>query len=95
MPNFAQLKRSDPAHVLPGYDYDVVTEEVVLTRMAVRDGRIVLPDGMSYRVLVLPDRPSISLAVLRKVGRVGPGRCHRDRRESAVANHWAGAVPFM
>ncbi len=28
VPNFAQLKRSDPARVLPGYDYDVVTEEV-------------------------------------------------------------------
>ncbi len=28
VPNFAQLKRSDPARVLPGYDYDVITEEV-------------------------------------------------------------------
>ena len=67
VPNFAQLKRMDPAKVLPGYDYDVATEEVVLTRMAVRDGRIVLPDGMSYRVLVLPAHPMISLPVLRKV----------------------------
>ena len=67
VPNFAQLKRSDPARVLPGYDYDVATEEVVLTRMSVRDGRIVLPDGMSYRILVLPERPAISLAVLRKI----------------------------
>ncbi len=67
VPNFSQLKRSDPAGVLPGYDYDVVTEEVILTRMSVREGRIALPDGMSYRVLVLPDRASISLAVLRKL----------------------------
>jgi hypothetical protein len=67
VPNFAQLKRSDPARVLPGYDYDVVTEEVILDRMSVRDGRIVLPDGMSYRVLVLPDRPGIALPVLRKL----------------------------
>ena len=70
VPNFAQLKASDPAKVLPGYDYDVATEEVVLDRMSVRDGRIVLPDGMSYRVLVLPDRPRISLPVLRKVKRL-------------------------
>ncbi len=35
--------------------------------MSVRGGRIVLPDGMSYRVLVLPDRPGISLPVLRKL----------------------------
>ena len=67
VPNFAQLKRSDPARVLPGYDYDVATEEVVLTRMSVQDGRVVLPDGMSYRLLVLPDRPGLSLPVLRKV----------------------------
>jgi len=67
VPNFAQLKSSDPAKVLPGYDYDVATEEVVLGRLSVRDGRIVLPDGMSYRVLVLPDRPRLSLSVLRKV----------------------------
>jgi hypothetical protein len=67
VPNFAQLKKSDPAHILPGYDYDVVTEEVILKRMSVRDGRLVLPDGMSYRVLVLPDRPNISLPVLRKL----------------------------
>ena len=67
VPNFAQLKRSDPAKVLPGYDYDVATEEVVLQRMSVKDGRIVLPDGMSYRVLVLPERRGISLPVLRKL----------------------------
>ncbi|HVM50781.1 MAG TPA: glycosyl hydrolase [Candidatus Acidoferrum sp.] len=67
VPNFAQLKRVDPARVLPGYDYDVATEECVLKRMSVRQGRIVLPDGMSYRVLVLPGRDSISLPVLQKV----------------------------
>ena len=31
------------------------------------DGKIVLPDGMNYRVLVLPDRDVISLPVLKKV----------------------------
>ena len=30
VPNFAQLKKSDPAHILPGYDYDVITEEALL-----------------------------------------------------------------
>ncbi|MCH5378311.1 MAG: glycoside hydrolase, partial [Planctomycetes bacterium] len=67
VPNFAQHKRTDPAHVLPGYDYDVITEEALLTRISVQDGRLVLPDGMSYRVLVLRDHPAISLAALRKV----------------------------
>jgi len=67
VPNFAQLKRSDPAHVQPGYDYDVISQDALLDRMSVRDGRLVLPDGMSYRVLVLPDRSIISLPVLRKL----------------------------
>lgn len=67
VPNFAQLKGSDPARVLPGYDYDVITEEAVLTRLTVREGRWVLPDGMSYRVLVLPERDSLSLPVLRRL----------------------------
>jgi len=67
VPNFAQLKSRDPAHVLPGYDYDVATAEVILSRMKVKDGRLMLPDGMSYRALALPDRNIISLPVLRKL----------------------------
>ncbi len=67
VPNFTQLKHSDPARTGPGYDYDVITAEALLQRASVRDGRIVLPDGLNYRVLVLPDRNVISLAVLKKV----------------------------
>ncbi len=67
VPNFSQLKASDPAHILPGYDYDVITAEALIERATVKDGRIVLPDGMSYRVLVLPDRDVISLPVLKKI----------------------------
>ena len=67
VPNFTQLRKSDPAKLGAGYDYDVVTEEVILTRMRVKSGRLVLPDGVSYRVLVLPDRDVISLPVLRKL----------------------------
>lgn len=67
VPNFTQLRRTDPARVGAGFDYDVVTEEVILTRMKVKDGRLLLPDGMSYRVLVLPERDIISLPVLRKL----------------------------
>lgn len=51
----------------PGYDYDGCDREVVLNRMSVRDGRIVLPDGMSYRVLVLPPDRRMTPVLLRKV----------------------------
>ena len=67
VPNFARLRKSDPAKLGPGYDYDVVTEEVILNRMSVKDGKLVLPDGVSYRVLVLAERDVISLPVLRKL----------------------------
>jgi hypothetical protein len=67
VPNFAQLRSSDPAHVGPGYDYHVITEEALLTRLTAKDGNLVLPDGMSYRVLVLPNETSNSPPVLRKV----------------------------
>jgi hypothetical protein len=67
VPNFARLKSADPARVLPGYDYDVCNEDVLANRLSVRDGRLVLPDGMSYRVLVLPDLDVVSPSALRKV----------------------------
>ena len=50
-----------------GYDYDAGTAEALLARMSVKDGRIVLPDGMSYRVLVLPETTRMTPALLRKV----------------------------
>jgi hypothetical protein len=50
-----------------GYDYDYVNEEVILNRMKVENGNIVLPDGMNYRILALPDRESISPDVLNKI----------------------------
>jgi hypothetical protein len=51
-----------------GYDYDYVNSEVILERMRVQGGRIVLPDGLSYALLVLPDREDMPLEVLRKLG---------------------------
>lgn len=70
VPNFVRLKKDDPAHVLPGYDYDVVNEEVLTSRLAVRDGRLVLPDGMDYRVLVLPNLEVMSLEAARALHRL-------------------------
>ncbi len=58
-----QLKPTPPE----GYYYDVANEEAILTRMKGQNGRIVLPDGLSYRVLVLPEDKRLNLEVLRKV----------------------------
>jgi hypothetical protein len=54
-------------HSRSGYDYDNCTAEVVLTRMSARNGRIVLPDGMSYRLLVLPQVTTMTPPLLRKI----------------------------
>jgi alpha-L-rhamnosidase len=54
-------------HPRPGYDWDECGAEVVLNRMSVKNGRIVLPDGMSYRLLVLPQTGMATPALLRKV----------------------------
>jgi hypothetical protein len=60
----AGLKPAPPA----GYDYDYVNADALLTRMSVAaDGRIVLPDGVSYRLLVLPEVDRMTLPVLRKI----------------------------
>jgi hypothetical protein len=67
--NFVQEKTVDPS-LGPGFDYDVTNSDVVLTRMAVKDGRIVLPDGLSYEVLALPERPDMDLEILEKLERL-------------------------
>ena len=51
----------------PRHDYDVCSSQVILERMRVEKGRIVLPDGMSYAALVLPEQDHIPAAVLAKI----------------------------
>ena len=64
--NFVPPKHIDPSLGF-GYDYDVTNAEVILTRMSVKDGKIVLPEGTSYELLVLPEREDIDLDVLNKI----------------------------
>jgi hypothetical protein len=64
--NFIGPRRNPPS-LGPGYDYDVTNAEVILTRLSVREGRLTLPDGMSYAVLVLPERADIHPAVLARI----------------------------
>jgi len=62
VPNFAQLRKSDPAGEGAGYDYDVVTAEVILNRDEGAAADVwCWPGGVSYRLLALPDRTVISL----------------------------------
>lgn len=65
-PNVVEPKHV-PADLGEGFDYDVCNSEVLLTRLSVQEGRLVLPDGMSYRALVLPDSDRLPLEVARKI----------------------------
>jgi hypothetical protein len=51
-----------------GYGHDYVNLEVLLDRMTVQDGRLVLPGGASYGLLVVPSSITrMSLPLLRKL----------------------------
>lgn len=50
-----------------GYDFDYINADVIENRLTVKDGRFVLPDGMSYRLLVLPDSVTMRPALLKKL----------------------------
>lgn len=58
----APLKRDDAK-----YNFDGCTPEVVLARMFVKDGLIMLPDGMNYKILVLPSTETMTPKLLRKI----------------------------
>jgi hypothetical protein len=51
-----------------GHDFDYINADVLLNRMTVgADGRLMLPDGMSYRILVLPQTDRLRPELLRKL----------------------------
>ncbi len=51
-----------------GFSYDYINADVILNRLTVKDGKLVLPDGMSYRLLVLPPLKTITPELLEKIG---------------------------
>ena len=51
----------------PGFSQDNCASDALLSRFTVKNGRLVVPSGMSYRVLVLPDHRTMTPAILRKV----------------------------
>lgn len=80
LPSRMNLKPAMPA----GYDYDGC-DTTVLMKLQVKNGRLVLPDGMSYRILVLPQTTIMSLQVARKLrGLVASGAIVVGRKPTGV-----------
>lgn len=65
VPAKEMLKPALPA----GYEFDGINAEVIVQRLAVRNRRLVLPEGITYRYLVLPAEAGwrVTAPTLRKV----------------------------
>ena len=50
-----------------GYSYDYINAEVIIQRLAVENGKFILPDGMSYKLMVLPKLMTMRPEVLAKM----------------------------
>ncbi|NND05035.1 MAG: hypothetical protein HKN87_01530 [Saprospiraceae bacterium] len=67
IPNFASGTKFIRKSLGAGYSYDDLNKEVLLQSTVDSAGRLVLPSGMSYELLVLPEDPMMSLTVLKKI----------------------------
>jgi hypothetical protein len=65
VPEFVRARNDDPAHVLPGYDYDVVDEDALLHRLQFLGSDLHTPEGIHYRALALSASDRISFAALK------------------------------
>lgn len=50
-----------------GFDFDAFTTDALITRMSAKNGKIILPDGISYNMMILPRNGDITLEALRKI----------------------------
>ncbi|HEY1790244.1 MAG TPA: glycosyl hydrolase [Verrucomicrobiae bacterium] len=62
-----EQRKTIPPTLGDGYDHDNCNSDVLLTRMSVSHERIVLADGMSYRILVLAEDQAMPLEDLKKI----------------------------
>lgn len=67
IPNYLGFRDELSVPLPAGYDYDGCNAEILLEQAKVEHGRIVLKSGMQYRVLLLPDQPSMTLPLLKGV----------------------------
>jgi hypothetical protein len=68
LPSRAYLRSDLPVPLPDGYAFDSINRDALLTRASARDGRLVLPDGVSYRLLVLPPSEAMTPELAKKIG---------------------------
>lgn len=50
-----------------GFDFDAFTAHALHTRMGISGGKIALPDGVNYKMMILPRNGDITLEALKKI----------------------------
>lgn len=50
-----------------GYSFDYINADVIMNRISVKNGELVLPDGMKYKMLVLPKQNTMRPELLQKI----------------------------
>ncbi len=50
-----------------GYSFDYINADVIENRLSVKDGKLVLTDGLSYSILILPPQETMRPHLLRKI----------------------------
>ena len=53
-----------------GFDFDAFTADALHSRMEANDGLVTLPDGVNYKMMVLPRNGDITLEALIKIGKM-------------------------
>ena len=90
------------SHKIPefpqGYDFDAFTTDALLNRMTAKDGRIILPDGVSYRMMILPADGQLTSEARQQIEQfrqqgVPVYDPQTDSRSLADAIHEAGLQP--
>lgn len=59
-------KPVDPGK-LQGYDYDYINSDIINNHMKTENGKLVLPSGQSYKIMLLPDRDDMAAEVLKSL----------------------------
>lgn len=66
-PPRSALQGAQPLPDRRGYNFDGCAPETVLRHMTVKNGKLMLPGGASYQLLVLPEMETMTPPLLRKI----------------------------
>lgn len=64
---YLQLNSQKETKTPQGYKADICNEKELLTRFSVKENKLMLPDGMSYRILILPNSCKVEPELANKI----------------------------